>query len=237
MTTFSQLVDTLSIESLRPDMKTMIAGFANQTIRELHYEKMTGAAIGFARNLLELSVVANVDEAFSWTLPRQNLFMRMEAVRYPDMRKYARLRSPSTTHAFVGTVDWAYFYYRAGNYMVFSGYGGIGSQIDLAWFEYLRKLSYFAPSANPCSWNDDTQAYTYIAGYNVDDTTRAQAQLLATNWMLETHEEIVMQGTRAKLYMRLGDLDRAKLAFSLFENLRPGLTSAETYDTIVSYYK
>lgn len=234
MTTLSQMTDELAIECLRPDMKPTIAGYVNQTIRELHATP-DGIAIRFTRNLIEDAIVANIDVGFQWVFPKPQLFQSVEAVYYPALNKYARLRSPSTTFAFTGEVDADLFYYRSGNYLCFSGYGGVSMEIDIAYFQYLRKLPYYASALRPCTWSDTTQTYTYLPAYDVNPTTRADALDLCTNWMLETHEDLIRQGTRAKLYARLVDMNRAKLSFSLYENLRPAMVSAETYDSVATY--
>lgn len=216
-------------------MRSTIAGFVNQTIRELHFDPSSGVAISYTRNLQELAITATVDDQQTWDFSNPQLFQRMEAVYYPQYGKYARQRSPSTAHAFMGEVDADYYYYRAGSYLVFSCYGATGAEIDLAYFEYCRKLPYYTSALNPVHWDEIAQGYAYLPAYDVDDTTRLAARVLCTNWMLETHEELIKEGARAKLYVRLSDVDRAKLHYSLYQSLRPGMVSSESYDSVATY--
>lgn len=235
MTTFSQLTDELILEVNRPELVSQVAGFVNQTVRELHADRQSGVAISFWSNLVEVLLAANVETAYIYMLPQAHLFQRVEAVYYPQVGRYADMRRPSSAYAFSGEIGADRFWYRSGDTLAFSGYGGIGAQIKLAYFSYPQRLTYFANALNPCKWSDVTQAFTYLPAYDVDATTRASAQALCSNWLIARYGELIRQGVRAKLYMRLGDVERARLHFSLYENMRPALISAETFDTSATY--
>lgn len=235
MTTFSQLVDSIVMESLRPDQQLTIISYANQTIRELHTERASGAAVGFTSNLKEVELVANVDERFVYTLPTPHLFQKMESIYYPGRGKYAVQRYPSSAMRFRDQVDGKYYWYRAGSDIAMSGFGGIDSEVYMAWFEFPRRLTYYKPALRPATWNDETQQFTYLPAYQGTPELQLQALSLSTNWMLDRWEDTVGQGTRAKLYTRLADDVRSRTAYSMYESHRSGLVSAETHESAPRY--
>ena len=237
MTTQSQLVDDMVAELMRPDMRSTIVGYVALTIRELHGAPDTGAAIGYDSNLVELALTANLDTGFMWTIPSPNTFQYMEAVYYPQIDKYAKKRYPSSAWAFADEVDGNLFWYRSGTNIAFSGYGGNGSLIDLAYFSFPREMIDFPTAATrPCTWDKDAQAYSYL-GAITDPVLQAAARARCTNWLLERWEDLVKQGVRAKVFARLGDIDRGKLAYSLYQAQRPVLIAAETQEHTATYYK
>jgi hypothetical protein len=237
MTTFSQLVDDVMAETMRPDMLVSIASYVNETIRELHMDKATGSSIRFKANLLEVELTTTVDDGHQWEIPVPQVFQGVEAVFYPGLGKYARERSPSTLYVLSEGVDGKYQWYRSGANLVLMGYGGSGQLADIAWYQFPRKLVYYDTSERPMTWDDESQTVTYLTSYDVDDTTRATAQDKTTNWLLSRWESLVMQGARAKIYARLNATDRAKLAYSLFENGKPLLMSSETFSYAPIYLK
>lgn len=230
MTTFSQLVDALVFEHLRPDLRAAIASYVNLTIRELHQDKQTGGTILYTDNLLEDQVVADAAEGFQWDIPTPHLFQKIAAVRFDtfgtDKNAFAQERTPA--NLFVENRFDRYFY-RSGGALTFINYGGEDAVITLAWFQFPPQLTYYATAARPAVWNPATQAYTYSTDYNTTDEAKAEARTLSTNWILQRWEELVMQGARAKIFSRVGDVERSRLAFSSFDSLRPGIVATETY--------
>lgn len=234
MTTQSQLVDELVAESLRPDMRAMISGYVTQTIRELHNDPQSRAAILFPANMYEAELVANQTERYTWQFPRPQLFQAMESVYYVNMGTYARQRSPSSAHAFSQEVLTQQYFYRTGDSIAFAGYGGENARIHVAFYEYVRSLVYKTASERKVQWDADSQQYKYAADITTPEQ-RTQALERETNWILSRHDELVRQGTRAKLYSRLKDVERARLSYSLYESLRPSMIDAETAQARVFY--
>lgn len=233
MTTFSQAVDIMIAECQRPDMKANIVDYINQTIRELHLDQ-SGSPIKYADNLVEEEVVANVDENLQWAIPYPQRFQGMEAVYYSDSGKYARLRKPSTAFVFRDEVDGEYYYYRTGAYYAFSGFGFTGSVVKLSYFNYPKRLVYFdktGANIRPAVWDDKTESFSYAPAYTGDPTLQANARELSTNWLLDRWEDVVKAGARVKLWNRLNNQERGKVAYSTYQELRKGLAGAETFDS------
>lgn len=237
MTTFSQLIDEVIVETLRPDLKSVIVSYGNSTIRELHMQKETGAAIHFKSNILEDQLVPDVDDGFVWDIPQVQRFQGVEAVFYPNLGKYAVERYPSSLHVFDGEVNSDYKWYRSGPSLVFMGYGGSAEPINVAYMLYPRRLVYYAATGSTrlVTWDEENQVYTFDASIAGDDQAQTDALEKNTNWLLERWHDLVRQGVIAKVWARVGNVDRAKLAYSLFENQRELLYSSETFEK-AGYY-
>lgn len=230
MTTLSQLVDEVVRETLRPDMIEQITTFINLTIRELHADPKTGLSIGFVENLVETQLTSTQDSGYVFEIPDPALFQFVEAIWFRRGARLAVERKPSSMHAYMSTSLLPAAYYRSGPTIVFDGYGGSGQLIDLAYCAYPRGLKYYTPALRPVTWDDENRVWNYHADFNVNDAQRLIARTRCTNWLMARHKELVKQGTIAKLYARRNDQERARLAYSLYEQLRPGFVSAESYE-------
>lgn len=232
MTTFSQAVDDLVSETSRPDMKDMIVQYLNQTIRELHIDPQTKLPIGFTSNLDEDEVAIDVetDEAFIWDIPNSNRFQMLESAYYPYVDEYAMERRPSTAFLFASEANSEYYYYRTGaNQIAFSGHGGTEDTVKLAWFVYPKRLTYYTVANRPATWNVAAETFSYHTDYNATAEDQLEALSLTTNWMLQRYEDLLLNGTRAKIWARIGEEARGKLAYSMYEGSRGGLISTETF--------
>lgn len=232
MTTFSQAVDTVLTETMRPDMRDMIVQYMNQTIRELHLDTMTKLPVGFTSNMVEdeVAIDADVDEAFLWTIPNNHRFQFIESIYYPNIDEYVKEKRPSTAFLFAGQANSEYYWYRTGpSQIAMAGHGGPTETVKIAWFNMLRRLVYYATSARPAVWSDATESYTYHADYDGTDAERLEALDLSTNWMLERYEDLVLNGVRAKIWIRIGEESRGKMAYSQFESNRPSMVATETF--------
>lgn len=230
--TFSQLVDQVASETGRLDKVQSIATFANQSIRELHANER-GKSIVYSKNLIEDQLTANVAEMFPWVVVQY--FQSMRTVRfdnvldcgepvYPKMLKPGRiLRSESQ------------YYYRAGKNFFFRGYGGLNSLISIAYYTFPPLMQYFPVAIRPASYdlrsgwtyNDLTGADPVDLNFDLDDTNRALAETLTTNWMVFDWFTTVIEGTKAKLYKAQGDEDRSRTHFSQFQLYKQQLFNTE----------
>lgn len=233
MFTHSQLVDSLVAELLRPDLQDAMSNFLNQTIRELHFKDVNGdkVPVGYAPNLIEQSITANVDSGFTYDLPDPRLFQMMEAVYFTAVGRYATMRRPNMIREMSSRVDGAqYGWYRTGDAIAFDNYGGKNATIDLAWFAYVPRQQYYDAEDRPCEWDEATQDFTYHPNYDSTPELRLEAQSLCTNWMLQRWNDLLMLGVRAKTWARLNDTDRAKMAYSSYQQEKATIVNAETYD-------
>lgn len=249
MTTFSQLVDEIAAEMVRPDMRTRgdIQEYTNQVIRELHTKRQTNGnsmAILFESNRLEDEVEIAELPAI-WEIPAVARFQRFETAYYVERGCYARKKHPDRNLlSGIGNSD--PYWYRSGSGIVFNGINE-GETIKLSWFEFPRRLAYYmqqsdptpipnpAPSMalaapRPATWDYETEAFAYATAYDVNATTRENARNLTTNWVLQRWSTVVKEGVRAKIFKRQGEESRAKMTFSLYESLREGMHSSEAFE-------
>lgn len=233
MTTFSQLVDKMVLETRRPDMRAEIASYLNQTLREVHFEPSRGNVTLFRENYREATVTIDSEDRQTWTAPNPALLQNITAVRYDSVfnrdgrRVYAEQLTPGPR---MESSD--YFYYRAGSQVVFGGligYGAIGGTISVAYYEYPPSLKYYAEASRPASY-DPATGWTYLAEYDTSDAQREIAQALTTNWLLLRWETVLEEGLRAKIYKRLSDDGRQRTTYSLYMQLRQGLYTSEVAD-------
>ena len=229
MTTFSQLVDSVILETKRPDLKTEITSYLNQTIREAHFTPDRGNVIHYVDNLQEELLTADVATGFQWAIPNPTRFQAPLAAKYNGV--WDRLGNPVWAVQMppgrtMNDTDW--FYYRVAGTFVFSGYGEIGATIAWSWYEYPPSLKYKALADRPAQW-DDESGWTYAAGIDTEEEELA-AQALVTNWMLMRWKDVLQEGLRAKVYKRLSDDVRGRTCYSLYQTLRQGLFTSEQAD-------
>lgn len=242
-TTFSQAIDMVALELGRQDSKPALVSYMNQTIRDVHVTNYAGGQstpLKFGANLIENVLTANLDDNYVWPIPNMTRHQLLVAVYYPDIGKYAHPTGAGTKLLENGeNLDDGLNVYRSGDNYVFSGYGATGSQIQVAYYEYPRRLKYYASNANPAApavYNEDTETWTYNAPYNTGIPADEEiARNLCTNWLLMRWQDLIMQGTRAKMYGRLADNDKARVAYSSFEASRPGMAAVESNEFLGFY--
>lgn len=233
MITFSQLVDEMVVETRRPDLRSEIATYLNQTIREVHFEPSKGNVVFYSENRKEFELsVTTPDQGQTWDTPNPTIFQGMEAVQFLNANagrlEYAKERRPGP-----GLLSEPYFYYRAGPTYVFGGtigYGGVGSTIRLSYFEYPISLKYKLSADRPAEYDPESGwAYHTVdsVNYDADDDSRELARSLVSNWILLRWSDVLREGLRAKIYKRLSDQLRAQTSYSLYSQLRQGLFSSE----------
>lgn len=226
MTTFSQLVDAMVLEHLRPDLLTTIVSYVNQTIREVHMNEKSGLPIYFESNRDEDEITV-LELPALWPIPSVPRFQAVEAIFYSDINVYAKRRAPIKTqleHTF-GSAFW----YRTGAQIALSGVVE-GSTVKISWFDYPRQLAYYTAANRPAVWNVESQTFSYHADYNSTDELKETARELSTNWLLQRWEMTIMQGVRNKIHARLGEPERAKTSYSLYSALRMQLVNSESME-------
>lgn len=227
MTTFSQLVDDMVSETKRPDLVSEIARYTNQTIRELHFSPDRNAAIYYPENFREQLLTASSESGETWEIQNPTQFQKMVAVSYPtvfDRDGNAVWAVETVPGRHLNQLD--HYFYRAGGTFVFSGYGGINSQIAICWYEFPPGLKYKAAAARPASY-DLESGWSYADEVNTPELEEA-ARLVTSNWILQRWADVVTEGVRAKIYKRLSDTERARTSYSLYGSLRQGLWTSET---------
>lgn len=228
MTTFSQLVDEMVLELKRPDLRTEIVAYLNQTVLDLHFQPATGNVIQYTANRQELRIFPDVANGYAWDLPKPAVFQMLEAARFTDLQDrdgepvWSREMSPGRR---LNEILW--YHYRRGDAYVFVGHGEV---IDLSYFERPPRLKYYVTADRPATY-DDVVGWTYATAYDIDDTTRALARALTSNWLTIRYHDVVTEGVRAKVYKRTSDDSRARTAYSMYTSLRQGLYTSESAET------
>jgi hypothetical protein len=233
MTTFSQLVDEVVKETMRPDLREEIATYLNQTIREVHFEPQRGNVVFYNENRREFEFAATSEIGEIWQIPNPATFQGMEAVRYPNVG-LGRLEYVSEINPGPRASSSQFYYYRSGSAFVFGGnhgYGGVGGKIQLSYYEYPRALKYKLVGVREASY-DMEDGFSYAPEYDTDDAVRETARLRVTNWLLLRWADVLKEGLRAKVYKRLSDDVRQRTSYSLYMQLRQGLYTSEVATSI-----
>jgi hypothetical protein len=224
MTTFSQLVDDIVTELVRPDMKVSITSYVNQTVRELHFKPGLNAPINYDANRIEEELTATTDGTWLWTLPSSTRFQDVEALFCDDLGIYIERRNPriALQPTFQPYAD--VYWYRSASQIAITGVNN-GYKIRASYFMFPSTLLYKVSTARVVRFDADTDSYVLVAGGGVP----TDAQLaLETHWMLQRWgESVIKEGVRAKTWKRLGDDGRARMAFSSFESLKASVWNSE----------
>lgn len=245
MTTFSQLVDEMSAELIRPDLKKTgatldggyIASSINQTIREVHTGK-NGVRHQFDANRVEIEITVpdGVDSHYAWEIPNFNRFQNTEAVLFRSIGRYAKLRKPGTvTLTGRGPIEDLFYWYPSGAYLTFHGFGSAGSLIAWSGFYYPRSLKYHAGTVADPRWatyDTESEEWTFA-----DGTGKSQEELmdLSSNWLLMRWPDMIREGVRAKVFKRLGDENRQRTSYSSYESMRVEMQAQEISQESVFY--
>lgn len=229
MFTFSQMVDEIVAETKRPDLVVDISRFLNQTIREVHFSEDRGAIIFYRENFRESLLTADVDSGFGWDIPEPTQFQSLAGVQYKNVfdDDGEPVWSTETTPG-RHLKGMTRFHYRGGGTYVFGGYGGVGAQIALGWFEFPRALKYKSQDARPAEY-DIESGWSYADGINSPELEEG-ARELVTNWLLMRWSDLIAEGLRAKIYKRLSDEARSRTSYSLYSSLRHGLWTSESFE-------
>lgn len=222
MTTYSQLVDDIVKELVRPDMKVAVASYTNQTIRELHFKPNQNSPIQYDANREEDVLAIDTDTSWSWPLPSATRLQSIESVYLDDLGIYVPERNPRIALRPSYEPFAEVYRYRSGPVLVLSGVSA-GWTGKVSYFMFVRSLGYLPVANRVIVYNAATDTYVLVAG-----GTPTQEQLdTETNWMLQRWPETVKEGVRAKVWKRIGDVDRSRLAYSSFESSRESVWNSE----------
>lgn len=217
--TFSAIIDDVIARSLRRDRIADIVAYARSTIRECQVLAF------FEQDMIEAELTVNV-LPFQWTRPvrlRTLLAAKPnEVFTRRDKDIWFKNRPPGQK---VNHED--YYLYLSGNTYIFSGRSlELGSTIGLAYFNYSRKFVYYDEADRPAVFDDETETWSYLAQYDVDDASRELARDLVTDWLVFYWYQLILEGTLAKLYKTTGD-ERSKASFALYKQQQNDLLSGE----------
>lgn len=229
MTTFSELVDQITGEVRRPDLRADIAQYVNQTIRELHVDPESGNVVTYDENFTEEQITATVETGQTWSAPIPGRFQKMGVVQYASVfvdgyNPFARFVKPGPI-----TNKLDHFYYRSGSTFIFGGlcgYGGVGGIINLGYYQYPASCKYYPSETRLAEHDSDTDEWEYADSITTEEQ-RTAARELSSNWLLQRWHDVIREGARAKTYKRVADTERARTSYSMYETLRKSVYSAE----------
>lgn len=222
MTTFSQLIDELVLELLRPDYRAAMASWANQTIREIHNRPNSNTPIYFEANRYEDELEINTDNVYLWPLPSVTRFMGVEAIWLNQPGCYVRKRGPRQSRVVHLHPNEGISWYRGGNTVAIGGVvnGWTGA---ISYFQFPQFLAYKAIGARSIVYDIATDTYLLIGG-----GSPTEDQLFTeTHWVLQRWPDVVKEGVRSKMWRRAGDDMRARTSFSAYETARASLWDTE----------
>jgi hypothetical protein len=223
--TFSKLIDDAIARSRRPGLILDIIGYANSTIRECEVLAF------FKRDLVEDQLTADASP-FIWEHPLR--FRMLRTAFYLTKNIYPGFVQPGLKQEQYET---PYFYYGASTYIVFAGVD-VGDLIDVAYYEYLRRLRYYEDTTGnrPAYFDDSTETWYYWDGsaYVTTLGTTAldlAAQALVTNWLVFNWYDTILEGTLAKLFKDQQD-PRSPTSFALYKSYQKSLSGGEPYESL-----
>lgn len=224
MTTFSQLVDDVVAELLRPDLLAAIAQYTNQSVREIHFKPNVSAPVLFDANRIEDLIPITTDDSFLWPIPSATRFQDIEAIYLPDPGVYATPRKPMVNRNYSTEPGSQYYWYRTGPQIAISGVVS-GWNAMISYFMYPQTHAYKVSASRLIQYNVDLDTYTLIAGGGAPSQSQLDSE---TNWVLQRWgESVIKEGVRAKTFKRIGDEGRARMAFSAFQTQMGGIWLGE----------
>ncbi len=216
---FSELVDTIIQRTGQGAARKQadIVAYANSTLRELIMKAL------FHRDFYEDSETAT---AQPHVMQKPTRFRQMRAVKYQTSGIYPKFCFPG-----VDLAKYDYSWYAADTYFVFAGME-VDETIALAYYRYPRRFTYYVAAERPATYSELTESWSYLAAYDTNDTVRATARDLVGHWLLQYWNEVVQEGTMAKILKNVNDQQRASNSFALFKDLQGDILKAESYESI-----
>lgn len=232
MTTFSQMVDELTLELVRPDLRDTICSYLNQTLREVHFDEKTEMPVFYGDNRFEAEAYFNTNPVV-WPIPFVSRFQALDVIYLPWCGEYAVQRTLRRIH---DSEDRTRFYwYRTGPAIAIGGIGQVIPSAQIAWFEFVRNLAFFPAGTRPATFKRDSGEWEFhnVGGtdYGSTPSLREQALEMSTNWLLERWSEIIKAGVRNKVYIRLGEQERARTTYPIYSTGRKQIINTESLNT------
>lgn len=220
MTTFSMLVDEIAEESRRPDMLLDLAGWLNDTLREVHFHPSDSRRLTYTASMLETEFTVPDSNPYLWQVPSTARFQSVEAIYNMSAGKYYTERRPRTVYlpgVVIDKPESELYWYRTGEHLTLAGHLP-GSSVLVAWYEYPRTFMYIAKGNRPVEYDPNTETYT-----------GTEAELaMETHWLITRWKSVLSYGTRAKMHARMGEDGRSRLAFSSYQTGLLALVNAES---------
>lgn len=234
---FSGLIDAAIMATGKPGSLIYAVQAANLTIRECQ-------AMGlFARDLIEDTLIPTdpTSTTYVWTRPVN--FRKLRTAKYTVSRVYPDFILPGKKQA-----HQCEYFYAADNYFVFSGVPA-NDTIDIATYYWSTRLAYYGQLGIDTSifpggpyqtrpafydellgiWqylNSDGSEYVDTTG---DPDTDAALQKVVSNWLTQDWYDLVLSGTKEKVWRSTGDA-RGPVEFSSYQTSKKLLQTTSGYE-------
>lgn len=230
---FSGLIDAAILATGKPMSLINAVQYANMTVRECQSFGL------FAQDLVE-DVIYPDQDAYVWTRP--SFFRRARTFKYLTADVYPKLLLPGKVQR-----NESWYYYAADDYFVFKGVD-TGEQIASAVYYWLRPLPYYAQlgvstslfpggpyATRPAYFDTLTDEWMYLNtaedAYEATEPTDADArQALASNWLVKDWNDLILSGTKAKIWNQAGD-PRSANEYSLYKQMQTLLRNTSGYES------
>lgn len=231
---FSSLIDEAILVTGKPGSLISAVAAANLTVRECQSFGL------FARDLIEEDITTDA-EPYVWTRPAY--FRSIRAVKYPCIGEHVSLALPGRIQK-----NLCHFFYAADDYYVFKGIG-TGQVIKLANYYWRKPLVYYGRlgtstvqypggpyASRPAYFDISTDLWMYLNAAGdayvttlSDPTEEALRRANATNWLVDDWRDLILSGTKAKLW-NSGSDPRGVVEFSAYKQNQTLLRNTVGYE-------
>lgn len=217
---FSELVDECVDLSKKLNLRdSHIVPYMNATIRECQTKEY------FYRDRTEIQLPITTEPSFIWDRPKR--IRTIEAIQYPYSEGYSTLDCPLYIPRVVPgriKLDSVYYYYAGPTYYVLNGTLK-DTTINVSYFSYSRRFSYYEAEARPAVFDFETETWKYPGGATTDEEKEA-ARDLVWHWTFDDWQEMIKQGTLAKTYKDVEDV-RAPATFAMYASMLKNFLASE----------
>ncbi len=231
---FSEVVDSAITRTRRPSKKNDAKGYARASIRECE----TIDYKAFDKSLEEDQITVTASPHI-YTRPAN--FRILRTVKYPQAGIFPHFIRPGKKQ-----IDKTHFYYASLDNIIFKGVG-VGDNIDLAYYIYQPRLTYYDIGARPAVFDGfpTTNATTfnttgdwvyleggsYVSSLTGGATAEAAARALVTNWILDDWFHLIEEGIVAKLLKQASDR-QAPSSFALYKSYQDDFQNGEGWESL-----
>lgn len=191
---FSELVDRAIHIAGRPDCLGDITYFVNETMRDISKRD------DWPEDMVEEEIVVPLGQSTVKWIPE----VKRQRFRREEYIEDACGCEPTAVNPSRRMKKLDRFYYRSGDCFVFSG---CCSPIKIAYYAYQPWLQYYPDGSRPAVFNVELNDYGSATDAQID---------LVSNWILERHNNTVLQGTLAKFFSSKQD-PRQQVHYSAYE--------------------
>lgn len=233
---FSSLIDRALLETVRPTQLLQAIGYMNTVIRECQRRGL------FTKDMIEDTITATADPHI-WEPSARHRVLR--TVRYTNTGIEPKFKRPMR-----GMMEETAYYYAADNYFVFKGVE-INEEIAMANYFWAPRFSYYkrlGVSFNPLAnfevrkayWHSEEEVWYYLntegtayvltLGDTVEEAARRKS---ASFWLINEWQELVIEGTKAKIWNSVGD-SRGRAAYGSYKAMQEDLLAGAAFESIDS---